>query len=194
MSKLPFDFYDLDAYLSSDRSPENCMQLSDLDGLLTAVAVGPSPIPPEEWLAVVWGGAEPAFRGAREEKQVSAAIMGRYQEIVAELELHPAVVEPVFYEQEGYIIVSDWAEGFLDGVKLRLSEWSRLIGTGDNAMMIPLAVHWVDDDGEPIISVDDDVRVRIDDEAPELIPAAVVAIHRYWRTQSLRNEPATSLH
>ena len=179
MSNPTLDFFDLDVYLSSDRSPENCMQLSDLDGFLTAVAVGPLPIPPEEWLAVVWGGAAPVFRSAREEKLVTAAIMGRYQEIVAGLELHPPVVEPVFYEQEGYVIVSDWAEGFLDGVKLRLPEWSKLIGTGDNAMMIPLAVHWVDGDGEPIISVDDDVRARIDDEAPKLIPDAVIAIYRY---------------
>ena len=194
MSKPPFDFYDLDAYLSSDRSPENCMQLSDLDGLLTAVAVGPSPIPPEEWLAVVWGGATPVFRNAREEKQVCAAIVGRYQEIVAGLELHPPVVGPVFYEHQGDVIVSDWAEGFLDGVKLRLPEWSRLIGTGDNAIMIPLAAYWLDDDGEPIISVDDEVRERIDDEAPELIPAAVIAIHRYWRVQSTRSKPVSSLH
>ena len=194
MSNPTFDFFDLDVYLSSDRSPVNCMQLSDLDGFLTAVAVGPLPIPPEEWLAVVWGGAAPVFRSAREEKLVTAAIMGRYQEIVAGLELHPPVVEPVFYEREGYVIVSDWAEGFLDGVKLRLPEWSKLIGTGDNAMMIPLAVHWVDGDGEPIISVDDDVRARIDDEAPRLIPDAVIAIYRYWRARALRNKPVATLH
>ena len=194
MSKPPFDFYDLDAYLSSDRSPDNCMQLSDLDGLLTAVAVSPSAIPVEEWLAVVWGGAVPVFRTTREEKQVRGAIMERYQEIVAGLQLHPPVVEPVFYDQKGYVIVSDWAEGFLDGVKLRLPEWSRLIGTGDNAMMIPLAVHWVDDDGEPIISVDGEVRGRIDEEAPELIPDAVIAIHRYWQAQPLRSKPVATLH
>ncbi len=194
MSKPPFHFYDLDAYLSSDRSPESCMQLSDLDGLLTAVAVGPSAIPPEEWLAAVWDGAVPVFRSAREEKLVKGAIMERYYEIVAGLELHPAIVEPVFYELEGYVIVSDWAEGFLDGVKLRLPEWSRLIGTGDNAIMIPLAAYWLDDDGDPIISVDDEVRERIDEEAPELIPDAVIAIYRYWRAQSLRTKPVATLH
>ena len=53
MSKPSFAFTDLDAYLSSERSPEDCLQLSDLDGLLTAVAVSPSAIPAEEWLAMV---------------------------------------------------------------------------------------------------------------------------------------------
>ncbi len=193
MSKPPFDFTDLDAYLSSERSPETCLQLSDLDGLLTAVAVSPSAIAAEEWLAVVWGGAVPVFRSAGEEQQVTGAILDRYHEIVAGLQLHPAVVEPVFYQQEGSVIVSDWAEGFLEGVKLRLPEWSRLIGTGDNAMIIPLAVYWLDDDGEPIISVDREVRERIDQEAPELIPDAVIAIYRYWRAQPL-SKPATTVH
>ena len=194
MPKPPFDFYDLDVYLSSDRSPDNCLQLSDLDCLLTAVAVSPSFIPAEEWLAVMWGGAVPAFGSARVEREVRSAIIDRFHEIVAGLQLHPPVVEPVFYEQKGCVIVSDWAGGFLDGVKLRLPEWSRLIGTGDSAIMIPLAVYWIDDDGEPIISVDDDIRGRIDDEAPELIPDSVIAIHRYWQAQSLRSKCAVTLH
>ena len=85
MSKPPFDVTDLDAYLSSERSPETCLQLSDLDGLLTAVAVSPSAIAAEEWLAVVWGGAAPVFRSAGEEQQVTGAILDRYHEIVAGL-------------------------------------------------------------------------------------------------------------
>ena len=143
---------------------------------------------------MVWGGAVPVFRNARENQQVTGAILDRYHEIVAGLQLHPAVVEPVFYEQKGYVIVSDWAEGFLDGVKLRLPEWSRLIGTGDNALIIPLAAYWLDDDGEPIIGVDAEVRERIDEEAPELIPDAVIAIHRYWRAQSMMSKSAVTLH
>ncbi len=35
------DLKALDEYLMSDESPENCMQLSDLDGFLTAIVVGP---------------------------------------------------------------------------------------------------------------------------------------------------------
>ena len=35
-----FDLDDLDAFLASDRVPETCMQLSELDGFLTAIAIG----------------------------------------------------------------------------------------------------------------------------------------------------------
>ena len=36
-----FDLDALDAFLMSDRAPEDCMQLSDLDGFLAGIAIGP---------------------------------------------------------------------------------------------------------------------------------------------------------
>ncbi|MEI8395799.1 MAG: YecA family protein [Rhodospirillaceae bacterium] len=194
MPKPAFDFGDLDDYLSSDRSPENCMQLSDLDGFLYAIAVGPETIPIEEWLPVVWGGERPKFRNTKEADHVIGAIKARYREIMAGLNQTPAVVSPVFWMKNGYPIVSDWAEGFLDGVKLRLAEWARLVASGDNAMLIPLAVYWVDDDDRPIIHVDDGVRERIDSEATELIPDAVLAIREYWLARATKPGPTDRIH
>jgi len=40
----------LDAYLLSDQSPPECMLLSDLDGFLTGIAIGPDVVMPSEWL------------------------------------------------------------------------------------------------------------------------------------------------
>ncbi len=53
------DLKALDEYLMSEESPENCMQLSDLDGFLTAIVVGPDFIKPSEWMPVVWGDETP---------------------------------------------------------------------------------------------------------------------------------------
>ncbi len=170
------------------------MQLSDLDGFLTAIAVSPEPIPAEEWLPVIWGGSQPEFRSARHRGQVTAAIMTRYHDIVADLERTPPVVRPVFWLEDGDAIVADWAEGFMDGVKLRLAEWSRLIASADNAILIPLALYWVDDDDQPIIHVDEAVRERIDDDAPDLIAEAVIAIRDYWKARSRKPEPVARLH
>ena len=49
------DLTTLDAYLSSEQSPENTMQLSDLDGFLTGVICSPEVIMPSEWLPVALG-------------------------------------------------------------------------------------------------------------------------------------------
>ena len=43
----------LDAWLLSEDSPETSMVLSDMDGFLTGIIVGPEPIPPTEWLALI---------------------------------------------------------------------------------------------------------------------------------------------
>ena len=53
------DLEALDAYLSSDDSPENCMMLSDMDGFLHGVICSPVMIPSEEWMPVALG-ADPA--------------------------------------------------------------------------------------------------------------------------------------
>jgi len=56
---IPLDQVDLkalDRFLTSDRSPRDSMMLSDLDGFLTGIAVGPELVLPSEWLPLVWGG------------------------------------------------------------------------------------------------------------------------------------------
>ena len=57
----PIDLDALDAYLMSDHAPDDNMGLSDLDGFLCSIVVGPVLILPSEWLPVIWGGGEPEF-------------------------------------------------------------------------------------------------------------------------------------
>ena len=82
----PVDLDALDAFLMSDRAPEGSMDLSDLDGFLTGIVVGPELILPSEWLPVAWGGAEPAFESVDEAHSVLGTIMGRYNETVRALD------------------------------------------------------------------------------------------------------------
>jgi uncharacterized protein len=55
----PIDLDALDDYLLCDHAPGDSMGLSDLDGFLTGIVVGPELILPSEWLPVIWGGEEP---------------------------------------------------------------------------------------------------------------------------------------
>src|SRR5260221_11031106 len=75
----------LDASLSSDRSPPDSMGLSDLDGFLTAVAIGPELVMPSEWLPIVWGGEEPVFADDGEAQAVIGGIMSRYHAILRDV-------------------------------------------------------------------------------------------------------------
>lgn len=46
---------ELDNFLMSDTTPEEVMDISMMDGFLTAIVSGPDTIMPSEWLPLVWG-------------------------------------------------------------------------------------------------------------------------------------------
>jgi uncharacterized protein len=56
---------ELDIFLMSDATPDECMDIVALDGFLTALAIGPELVPPSVWLPLVWGGEmEPVFESS----------------------------------------------------------------------------------------------------------------------------------
>ena len=88
------------------------MQLSDLDGFLTGIAIGPEPVPPSGWLPVVWGGEEPVFDDAEQARTVIGLIMTRYSEVLRVLDTDPGAYAPVFWEgPDGELIAADWRRG-----------------------------------------------------------------------------------
>src|SRR5688500_19645278 len=94
----PVDLEVLDQFLMSEASPENCMQLSDLDGFLTGIAIGPELVKPSEWLPAIWGDDEPVFENEEQVQTVIGAIMGRYNEILRVLNIDPETFAPIFWE------------------------------------------------------------------------------------------------
>src|SRR4051812_39844836 len=71
----PVDLKFLDRFLMSDNAPENGMGLSDLDGFLTGILVGPELIMPSGWLPHVWGGEAPVFETQEQAQLVMSVIM-----------------------------------------------------------------------------------------------------------------------
>jgi uncharacterized protein len=57
---------ELDEFLMSDATPEECLDISALDGFLTSLVIGPGLVPPSVWLKAIWGGkSEPMFASSR---------------------------------------------------------------------------------------------------------------------------------
>jgi uncharacterized protein len=190
------DAQDLDAlddYLMSDLAPDDSMGLSDLDGFLTGIVVGPELILPSEWLPVIWGGGEPEFKTEAEMRTVFGAIMGRYNEIIACLDSDPENFDPIFMEgPEGEVIASDWAAGFLDAVALRTNAWEPLIAH-DRAGILMLPILLLNGDAEldvgPDSAIDEDEFLA---EVPDLIPACVAGIHEFWKNNRTLHNPRPS--
>jgi len=175
----PIDLDKLDDYLMSDHAPDDSMGLSDLDGFLTGVVVGPELILPGEWLPVIWGGDEPEFETEDEMRIVLGTIMGRYNEIAACFNGDPDEFDPILWEgPEGEVIASDWAGGFLDAVALRPKAWERLIES-DNAGILMAPLFLLNGDIEIADSPADENELLA--EASDMIPTCIAGIHEFWR-------------
>ncbi len=188
----PVDLDALDAFLMSERAPEGSMGLSDLDGFLAGIAAGPELVLPSEWLPVVWGGGEPAFEGVDEARSVLGTIMGRHNEIVRALDAAPDEFDPAFWEgpDDGGVVVTDWAAGFLDAVMLRPKAWEPLVRHSEaSALIVPLLVLGADDPGRPPFGVRPPPQDEIEAlhaMGADLIPDCVVSIHGFWRERRAR--------
>ena len=188
----PVDLDALDAFLLSDRAPEDSMGLSDLDGFLAGIAAGPELVMPSEWLPVVWGGGEPAFEDAEEARDIIGTIMGRYNEIVRTLGAAPDEFDPLFWEgpDDGRVVVTDWAAGFLDAVKLRPKAWEPLVRHAEaGALILPLLVLGADDPACLPFGLRPPPREQVEALraiGAEIVPDCVVGIHGFWRERRAR--------
>ena len=178
------DLKKLDAFLLSDKIGNDGMMLSDMDGFLTAIAVGPEMIMPKEWLPKILGSKPPKFSSVKEAEEIMGMIMARYNEILRQVAEGPESFEPIFWEnKQGQLVADDWAQGFLDAFAMRRSAWDPLLNSDEHHhLFIPIGIHMFDDQGKPLVDIENDEANRtIFNNAPHLIPECVVAIDRFWK-------------
>jgi uncharacterized protein len=189
---LDEDIEALDVFLMSDESPEDCMMLCDLDGFLTGIAIGPEPIPPSEWLPVIWGNKEPAFKNVAQAQCFLGTIMKRYNKILCEVAA--GALNPIFLETPaGEVIASDWAEGFMQAVYLRPQAWDELLASDkDYALIVPIVALCCNDDGESVLALDQETEDHFFENGGDFVPAAALALAQYW--QSKRRTPKQTSH
>ncbi|OQW57648.1 MAG: hypothetical protein A4S17_12500 [Proteobacteria bacterium HN_bin10] len=172
----------IEAFLESGDAPEDAASLSELDGILTAVAIGPELIPPSEWLEVVWGEGSPSFDSAAQAERVLTAIMARYNEIIRTLESEPELFVPILYEDEnGCLDATGWACGFMAGVGLRADAWDPFLRSRRHgeflAPILALLPEAPDLFGDmPVADL-----AELQSDAIEFLPACVVYAHAHWR-------------
>ncbi len=176
---------ELDAYLTSDDAPDNCMLLSDLDGFLTGILCSPELVRPSEWLPLVWGGPEPDVSDLDKHIAAIEAVLGRYNEIAAALNSEPPYLEPLFWQaEEGHVIAMDWCEGFMQAVHLRPEAWDELLLTeSGREWMFPILAHLFDEDGRSLVGAAETVLDALLDRSAERIPETVPNIFTYWQSK-----------
>jgi len=134
---------ELENFLLSDQVPEESMTLSELDGFLTALAVGPEIVPPSEWLPVLWQGEGPVFETLQDVERVLGLILALNARIVEDIQKNE--LAPMFnIEAQGdgseLMTPDGWCWGFMQGVMLREDAWKPLLDSEDDELLAPIAM------------------------------------------------------
>lgn len=169
---------ELDEALASEAAPEDCMQLSELDGFLSGLAVSPQVVDPEEWLGWVWG---EGFADKVLEARVADLVMDHYARIVEDL-AEGYGVDPLLWENpDGTADASEWADGFMAAVDLRPEAWLPILDDDTARLhLVPILALASDPDGAPLLQLSPADLKKIQDDVETLIPKAVEEIHLYW--------------
>lgn len=178
---------ELDQFLRA-RAGDEDMLLDGVHGFLTALAIGPAPAKPEEWLPEILH--EP-FADPDEGERV-LTLLARLNDAIAP-ELETGSYEPILGEldvEDGAppaFTARGWCEGFSRGIDLRAPSWESRLGHDSDLMELlsPIIALAIDDgvfesDAEFAPLGDEDY-----DECLAQIPDAVGAVAEYWRAHPL---------
>jgi uncharacterized protein len=169
------------------------MTLDAMDGYLTALLVGPSPVGnSSEWLPAIWGGdQEPApapFQSNQKRKRTTVLVLRHLRSIEAALSGPPDAWEPVFSvaevpgtHGEELADATDWCMGFLAAMDQAPQGWAPLnddpeIGPG----LATIAFLGGDIEAPPESGEDDDEDLDDPQVRDQLSRAATEVVLKLW--------------
>ncbi|MCH7574813.1 MAG: UPF0149 family protein [Candidatus Marinimicrobia bacterium] len=186
----PFSDAEIDAlseFLISDESPEECMDISTLDGFLTGLVIGPDTIMPSRWLPVVWGETKEdqiVWETPERAERIMGLVMRLYNSIVQNFQIDPPDFNPLFYinkvEGKEYTIIDEWCWGFMQSVELAPQSWLLLLEQENQAAAIyPISLHGTEE-GWDLLSKDAKISKVPHEEWVTMLPATVLEVHEFW--------------
>lgn len=198
MSKSPFwtpeEVEFLDHFLSRDDAPEHCMDLSMLDGYLTAVVSGPNLIMPSDMLRWVWdteNGQDAAhFKDQVEAEKVMGLIIQQWNATAHTLTQSPEHYKPQIYEknlEDGsrVPIFEMWCVGYYKGIAVDIRAWAPLL-LGQPELLSTVLLYGTADGEEALERLSpDDVEHKA---AGEGLADMVRRVHAHWLAQRSQQE------
>ncbi len=171
------EFNELDQFLADESIEDTAMDVSTLEGFLTAIVIGPRTVLLSEWMPWVWdmqeGQVEAKFESREQADRIMSLLVRHYNMVVHTFLDDPASFEPVFClgNQWG---AAEWCEGFILGFQFSDEAWS-LLGVGEPTWFTPF-LRLGTDDGIHMTKKLDDAGRWMNEIEPSL-----VKIHAYWK-------------
>jgi uncharacterized protein len=171
---------ELDAYLRT-HAQDGHLLLDGVHGLLSAIAVGPARVLPDEWLPEVLH--EP-FASEDEGNRVLALLAKLNDSISAELDVdaYEPILGEVDTETGPALSAAGWCEGFSRGIDLRAQLWEKRLADDPPLMEMlgPVMALAVD---EGILSAEAEFEKLSEEEYDDCLaqlPAVLGAVNHYW--------------
>lgn len=181
---------ELDAFLMSKATGEDAMDLSTLDGFLTALAIGPHVVPPDEWLPLVWG--RPVRWSDKNIAKRMADLVTRHADhLLVHLREEPELFEPMVLEREvageTIPIIDEWCTGFMKAVELDAASWQFFRETEEGAELLRPFHLYGTEAGWEELAADPALEARHGEHAAALADN-VVAMMEWWLPVRLQAE------
>ncbi len=172
--------------LVSDATPDECMNISELDGFLTALVIGPGWPDPDLWLPVVWGRRN-ELRFAPDEAAVCGQSIGRLmRDIYHAFQVSPPRFAPIIelVTEDGGVVTTaeDWCSGFMKGVSLNAADWEPLLADQNHGISLLPMITLGTETGLKAIENAKDPGAEYD-KVVGLLHCAVTFVHSYWRSR-----------
>jgi uncharacterized protein len=179
---------ELDQFLLSEATCDETMLLDTLDGYLTAIVIGPTTIPPSQWLPGVWGSTEddgPRYESAEQAQRILELVMRHMNGIIWTLQHDPEAFDPLLssmtYEGDPreYVDGEMWSHGFMCGIDLCREDWQPLIDDPSaKEALHPIYLLGADE----LTAAEEELTLRPAqrEELTGQIAGSVSAMYRFW--------------
>lgn len=183
----PTELLELETFLDSDDAPESAMDVSTLEGYMTAIVIGPHAVLPSRWLPWVWdfenGKAAVVFASMEQANRVMSLLMRMMNGIADTFMRDPAVFEPMYWREVRWG-AAEWCEGFMLGTQFS-DAWS-LLWVGKPKLVTPF-LRLGTDEGIELMRKAGDAQNWM-----EAVEPALVEIHTFWKARRADSPPALS--
>lgn len=176
---------ELDDFLMSDDTPDNCMDISALDGFLAALVLNPRLIMPSEYLPWIWDMEEgcdaPSFASVEQANHILQLVMRYYNGVLDAIANDDFA--PLFYiseQEDGSFDAEGWCEGFMRGVYLFGDPWAEIFEK--HRILIAPMVLLGTESGWEMLEKSTDVK-QATQEAYESIAVAVARLFEHFSEQ-----------
>jgi len=175
---------ELEQFLFKDSGLDIPMTMSEIDGLLTAVVIGPVFPPPSQWIPLVWGGDdEPEFSSQAQAERIMGLLMQHMNSLSRQLqeaadEFEPMLLVDLDEDEKPVTIADHWCIGFMAGVDIDANAWQEV-----EELLLPV-VMFASEPGDAVL--DKELETNSEYWIEKLGPIVTV-VHRHFLAHRTRD-------